>query len=223
MNRLKRIKAEQIENGTVDYTALPKQSAAINLKDLAHYQEALKVDLGKVAGQRDLADKTRIKQSVLPTYLAFVQDFVESGDNYPNTVAVQIMVWLLDVGEIEHGLSLALHLIEQGQRMPDKIKRDIPTFLVDELYEWASALLKEDQGANPYFETLVQAMEQGDWDVHPLIWSKAYSMLSKHQVRNKDYPEAHESVLKAEQRNPEKAGVKGLKAEIEKHLSKPTD
>jgi len=213
--RLSKLKQVQADNKTVALMPIADKNA---IGSLANYQTAMKVDLGKIANQKTILDKLKLKQSFLPTYLPFVQDYVESGDNYPNSIAVQVAIWLLDINEIEHGLNLALHLVTQGQKMPDKIKRHLPTFLVDEMYEWASHLLKEDQGTSPYLEQLVDAMEQGDWDVHPLCWSKAYSMLAKHQVRNADYEEALKSVIKAEQRNPEKHGVKGLKAEIEKQL-----
>lgn len=196
------------------------QAVAKELGDLSHYQTVLDLDIRKVSNQKDLLDKARVKQSVLPTYLDFVDDYVASGDNYPNSVAVQCMIWLLDVVEIEHGLNLALHLIKQGQKMPDKIKRDMPTFLIDTLYDWANAMLKEDHGASPYLDIMVATAEKDTWDVHPLCMSKSYAMLAKHHVRNSEYEIAHDLCLKAQKVNPTKHGVKLLTEEIEKQLAK---
>lgn len=186
--------------------------------DLAHYQTALKVDIGKVKNQKYLVDKARVKQAVLPTYLPFVDGYVESGVHYPNNVAVQVMIWLLDIDEVEHGLTLALHLQKQGQKMPPKFDRDMATFLCDMFYDWANTLLKDDQGASPYLDTLVSTAETDNWDVHPLCMSKLYVILAKHKLRSEDFELALALCEKAEAINPEKAGVKGLKEMINSKL-----
>jgi len=231
LGKLQRIKALQIDQaekeGSPNPYAVPSKRAAESVtsgtKDLKHYQSALDIDIRKVANQKDLLDKARVKQSVLPTYLPFVDDYVASGDNYPNSVAVQCMIWLLDVVEIEHGLNLALHLISQGQKMPEKIKRDMPTFLIDMMYDWANVMIKDDHGASPYFDIMVATADKDQWDVHPLCLSKSYAMLAKHHVRNGEYESAYELCLKAKKVNPQKHGVKLLTEEIEKHLPKKED
>lgn len=185
---------------------------------LEHYQTAMAIDLGKIANQKDLVDKARVKQTVLPTYLPFVDNYVKQGDNYPNDVAVQVMIWLLDTLEIENGLDLALVLVKQNQKMPAKFDRDMPTFLCDFFYDWAGALLKEDHSASPYLDVLIATAENDQWDVHPLCLSKLYAMLAKHKERTGDYKEALTLCEKAEAINPDKAGVKGLKERLQKQL-----
>lgn len=212
LNKLQKLQADRPEGVVV-------KAADNEVKgDLAHYQTALKVDIAKVKNQKDLLDKARVKQAVLPTYLPFVDAYVESGDNYPNSVAVQVMVWLLDINEIEHGLKLALHLVKQGQKMPPKFDRDMSTFLSDMFYDWAGDMLKDDQGASPYLDTLITTAETDKWDVHPLCLSKLYSMLAKHKLRSEEYQIALDLCNKAETVNPEKAGVKKLKLEINARL-----
>jgi len=228
MGKMQRIKAQQIidaeKNGEANpyHAATPPAEKTANkaLGDLKHYQTALYVDIRKISNQKSLLDKAKVKQSVLPIYLPFVDEYVLNAENYPNTVAVQCMIWLLDVGEIEHGLNLALHLIQQGQKMPERIKRDMPTFLIDTLYDWANVMLKDDHGASPYFDVMVATAEKNAWDVHPLCMSKSYAMLAKHHVRNGEYETAYALCLKAKKVNPEKHGVKLLTEEIEKHLAK---
>ncbi len=220
--KLQKIKAQQLaeaeQTGVNPYQALaPGQDKTI--ATLAHYQAAMDIDIGKIAHQKDLQDKASVKQQVLPTYLPFVDDYVESGDNYPNTVAVQVMIWLLDTLNIELGLNLALHLVKQDQKMPPRFDRDMSTFLCDFFYDWAGALLKEDQGASPYLDTLIAVAEKDSWNVHPLCLSKLYVMLAKHKERTQAFTEALELCEKAEAINPEKAGVKGLKERLQKQLN----
>lgn len=223
LQQIKRLQLEEAEKGGVNpYQRLDNAPAATQQPgDLSHYQAAMEVDIGKIAAQKDIADKVRVKALVLPTYLPFVEDYVSEGHNYPNDVAVQVMIWLLDTGQIESGLKLALHLVAQNQRMPAKFDRDMKTFLCDFFYDWAGVLLKEDQGASPYLDQLVATAEHDKWDVHVLCMSKLYVMLAKHKERAGEYSAALELCNKAEAVNPEKAGVKGLKERLQKRLENP--
>lgn len=224
--KLQQIKAAQLAEAAktginpYDTSAAPVLSGAgqARVGTLGHYQAAMEIDLIKIANQRDLIDKARVKQTVLPTYLGFVDDYMQSGDNYPNDVAVQVMIWLLDTLEIEKGLNLALHLVKQGQKMPTKFDRDMMTFLCDFFYDWANEELKADRGASPYLDVLIATAENDKWDVHPLCLGKLFAMLAKHKERAGDYTEALSLCEKAETINPEKAGVKGLKERLQKKL-----
>lgn len=232
MNKLDKIKAAQLKRAAktginpYDTQAGAKLVAPVKTVGpigidkgyLEHYQTAMAIDLGKIANQKDLLDKARVKQTVLQTYLPFVENYIKQGDHYPNDVAVQVMIWLLDTLEIEKGLDLALLLVKQKQKMPAKFDRDMPTFLCDFFYDWAGALLKEDRSASPYLDVLIATAENDQWDVHPLCQSKLYAMLAKHKERTGDYKEALTLCEKAEALNPDKAGVKGLKERLQKQL-----
>ncbi len=227
LNALQKIKRFQLADAEQQGLENPYQQRAVAetpatdnaTRDLPHYQAVLEVDRGRIAAHNDIAEKAKIKQSVLPTYLPFVDDYVESGDNYPNDVAVQCMIWLFDIGEIEHALNLALHLIEQGQKMPAKFDRNMTSFVCDAVYDIANAFLKEDQGISPYLDVLVAVAEKNKWDMPVVCFSKLYSMLAKHKVREHDFEAALNLCKKAMDVNPEKHGVKGLMAEIEKALA----
>lgn len=219
--RLQQIKQAQIaeaeKTGVNPYEQAGKKPAAA-IADLVHYQAAMEIDLGKISAEKVLTDKARVKAVVLPTYLPFIEDYVNQGHNYPNDVAVQVMIWQLDTMDIENGLNLALLLVQQGQKMPAKFDRDMATFLCDFFYDWAGALLKDDLSASPYLDVLVATADADQWDVHPLCISKLFVMLAKHKERSGDYAEALTLCEKAEAVNPEKAGVKGLKERLQKQL-----
>ncbi len=227
VNRLQAIKQQQLkaaaETGENPYESMPpREFSPASIYSLQDVQSLLALDLGKVANEKTLADKNRVKQSLLPQYLPFVDDYVEQGHNYPNDVAVQIMVWLLDIGEIEHGLDIALVLVAQNQKMPKRFDRDMATFLADFFYDWAGVLLKDEQSASPYLDVVVATAERDQWAMHPLCMSKLYAMLAKHKERTQDYKEALELCEKAEAVNPGKAGVKGLTERVKLALTHQT-
>lgn len=207
---------------TYDTLAGAKSVApALAPKALADYQAAMEIDLAKIKAEVTREGKARIKQTVLPTYLDFVNDYFEKGHDYPNDVAVMVMIWLLDTGDIEKGLNLALYLVKQGQKMPTRFNRPMTEFLCDFIYDWASMQLKADQSASPYLDLLTATAENDKWDMHPLFMSKLFSMLAKHKHRQQEYQVALDLCNKAEAINPEKAGVKGLIKDLQKLLDKP--
>jgi hypothetical protein len=181
---------------------------------LAHFQAAMQADLASLKALKTLDEKKAAKAKMLEAYRPFVDDYLKQGHDYPNDVAVQAMIWLLDVGDIEAGLNLALTLIRQGhQKMPERFdRRDIETFLCDAMYDWANALLKKEQSVSPYFDILAATLEKDGWDVHPAVAGKVYAMLAKHKMREGDYPAVIDLCDKAMAANPDGAGVKSLRS-----------
>lgn len=218
MSKLLAIKARQLaeaeKTGVNPYAQAVEETPVTAPGSLAHYQAAMLADLGTLKGLKTLDEKQAAKRTMLAAYLPFVDDYIAKGHDYPNAIAVQVMIWLLDTGDIERGMNLALKLIEYGnQHMPERFeRRDIETFLCDAMYDWANALLKKQQSASPYLDTVVETMEMMPWDLHPAVASKTFVMLAKHKLREGAYQAAIDLCDKAESVNPEGAGVKSLRA-----------
>jgi hypothetical protein len=222
MSRLHKIKAAQLahaEKTGVNPYAAAQEAATVTIPvakptALAHYQAAMQADLASLKALKTVGEKVAAKEKMLEAYVPFVEDYLKQGHDYPNDVAVQAMIWLLDVGNVELGLNLALTLIKQGnQHMPERFdRRDIETFLCDAMYDWANALLKKEQSVSPYFDTLAATMTADKWDVHPAVASKVYAMLAKHKLREGDYQAVVDLCDRAESVNPDGAGVKSLRA-----------
>jgi len=207
---------ETVDNGN---HAQPQSGKDYSLE---HYQAAMSADLAKLAAIRDITEKAMVKKQLIDTYWPFVKKYLDNGDNYPNDIAVRICIWLFDILDIERGLNVALTLIKQNQIMPAKFDRDLPTFVCDAMYDLAAALLKVNpqQSASPYLDALVAEIDNGQWSLAPMVHSKMYAILAKHKSRVGEYAACIALCDKAEQVNPEKAGVKGLKADAQEKLSK---
>jgi len=224
VNKLDQIKAKQQKTKKKEpATVTPALKQQGKIPTLPIAQTALAVDLGKLKEVKDLDEKCKIKRTVLPTYLPYVNHYVKAGEKHPNDVAVQVMIWQFDVDDIEDAVNLALHLIEQGvHQMPERFKRrDLETFVCDAMYDWANNLLKNtEHGASPYLDVLVDTLRKDKWSLAPMVESKCYVMLAKHKVRAGDDVKALELCHWAEEANPEGAGVNTLKKKIQKRLEK---
>lgn len=229
-NKLQQIKAKQLEQDPdcyarkpvirIDHTADLKP-ASQGLPTLDMMQAVMQTDLQRLAQMDTLEAKARYKADALKNYTAFISDYMEKGHDTPNDVAVRIMIWLFDIGDIEHALRLGLYLVQTGKQvMPPKFDRDIQTFIADAVYDWASEQLKAGHSASPYLYTLVEAVEAGQWDLHPAVKSKNLAMAAKHAARVEDWKATVKFCELAEAANPDGAGVKTLKADAEKNLKK---
>lgn len=186
---------------------------------LNQLQAAMETDLGRLSTIPVIEDKAKLKVDLIKNYLPFVKNYIEQGHNYPNSIAVQVMVWLFDIGDIENALALGLALNRMpNQNMPERFRRDLPSMIADEVYEWANKQFKENQSASPYLDQLVAATISEKWDLHPLVMGKNMAMLAKHEFAKGNFIRAKRWCEKADEANPGKAGVKGLYAKTLKAI-----
>ncbi|MDF3195694.1 phage terminase small subunit [Pseudomonas sp. 1928-m] len=132
-------------------------------KHLALMTTALAEDLARLSDLNSMADRQQLKrEELLPKYLEYVQRYRDSGLSHPNMVVMQVLVWLFDTEQFEAGLELALFAIEQGQEMPARFKRDVPTFVADAVIDWAEAEQKAKRSPEPYLSQLMPYVD-GYW------------------------------------------------------------
>lgn len=161
------------------YTPADALSSPANArKHLLLQEAALDQDLARLSDLKNLASKQSLKrEELLPKYQEYVQRYCESGLNFPNRVAVQVMVWLFDTAQFEDALELADFLMEQGQEMPERFKRrDIQTFVADAVCEWAYAEYNAKRSPEPYLSDLLPRVD-GEWNLTEQIPSKYHKLI----------------------------------------------
>ena len=214
----KRLQAEQ----QPAMQAIPVTVGNVEHKSLtlAHYQTAMSVDLAKLSAIKVMEEKQRVKRLLLKTYRDFVRDYVEQQHNYPNSVAVQVMVWLFDVGEIEQALPLAFYLYPH-QSMPERFaRRDIQTFICDALYDYnvEKNSIENNATFKVFFDAVIAEMEKEKWVLSPPVASKTYVKTAKLHYFEYEYKTAVELLEKAKAVNPEGWGGKTLLAQAKARL-----
>lgn len=191
-------------------------------------QAAMVTDVARIKTKPVIEDKQALKRELLPNYLPFVQAYVADGHDYPNDVAVQVMVWLFDVNDIDNALKIGMYLVATGNNdLPPKFSRNLPTFIADAIYDWANDQLKAEQTASPYLDDLVTYIDDDalveKWDLHPAVISKNLALLAKHKEREGKFAECVALCERAEAVNPTGAGVKTMKERVQKLLDKSVE
>lgn len=146
-------------------------------KHLKLMENSLAVDLERISAINSREARQQLKRDeLLPKYLEYVDRYIESGLSFPNSVLVYVLVWLFDTAQFEKGLVLADFAMSQGQTMPERFNRDIPTFVADEVIEWAEAEYKAGRSPEPYVSNLLPRVD-GEWSLYERIPARYHKQL----------------------------------------------
>ena len=171
-------------------SATALSSPANAKKHLKLMEDALAQDLERVSAinSRELRQQLK-RDELLPKYLDYVQRYRDSGLSFPNSVVMQVLVWLFDTVQFEAGLDLANFAMEQDQPMPERFKRDVPTFVADEVIEWAEAEQKAGRSPEPYLSDLLPRVD-GEWELTEQIPAKYHKLIGIRAMSAKDWAKA---------------------------------
>jgi tetratricopeptide (TPR) repeat protein len=188
-------------------------------KHLALMTTALANDLARLSDLDSLAVRQQLKrEELLPKYLEYVHRYRESGLNHPNSVLMQVMVWLFDTEQFEPALELADFAMQQGQDMPARFKRNIQTFVGDTLIDWAEAEYKADRSPEPYLSQLLPRVD-GEWQLFERIPARYHKLLGILAMDASDWDKACAHFTRATALYPE-IGVKTRLDDASKALRK---
>lgn len=203
-------------------------------KHLALMISAMDADLERISAINSREARQTLKRDeLLPKYLDYVQRYRESGLNHPNPVLMQVLVWLFDTAQFEAGLDLADFAIGQGQQLPERFKRDVQTFVADELIDWAEAEHKAGRSPEPYvsqllprvdgYWALIHAEDEADlpkpWELFERIPARFHKLLGIIAMESEQWALAIDHFERAAALYPE-IGVKTRTDEASKALRK---
>jgi len=188
-------------------------------KHLALMTSALAEDCARLSDLNAMEARQRLKRDeLLPKYLEYVQRYRESGLNHPNPVLMQVLVWLFDTEQFEQALELADFAMGQKQAMPERFRRDIPTFVADTLIEWAEAEHKAKRSPEPYLSQLLPRVD-GEWELFERIPARFHKLLGILAMESEQWNKACGHFYRAAELYPE-IGVKTRMDEATKALRK---
>lgn len=159
-------------------------------KHLKLMESSLQVDLERIADIDSREQRQVLKRTeLLPKYLEYVQRYRESGLNYPNPILMYVLVWLFDTVQFTQGIELADFAMSQDQELPERFNRNIPTFVADELIDWAEAEYKAGRSPEPYVSNLLDRVD-GEWQLFERIPARYHKQLGLLAMDRKDWTSA---------------------------------
>lgn len=171
-------------------SATALSSPANGKKHLKLMEDALAQDLERVSAINSRELRQQLKRNeLLPKYLDYVQRYRDSGLSFPNLVVMQVLVWLFDTAQFEAGLDLANFAMSQDQQLPERFKRDVPTFVADEVIDWAEAEYKAKRSPEPYLSNLLPLVD-GEWQLFERIPARYHKQIGILALDQRDFAKA---------------------------------
>jgi hypothetical protein len=196
---------------TMPSGVIAKQQAVASLA------KELEADLETLKFIKSIKQKEREKaEHLVPKYTPVVLTLVAAGSSHP--LLGQILVWLFDIKDIHKAMDLAFYCIEKNIPMPERFKRDLPTYLCDVVLEWAEGEFEAGRSAEPYLEQICTAAK--GFDLHDQVTAKMYRLKGLIALGRKDYAQA---VLDLQDAEKYGAKVKTALAQAAKKLEIETE
>ncbi|OLO05118.1 phage terminase small subunit [Salinicola socius] len=79
--------------------------------------------------------KVAMKRELLPQFEAYIAGVLEAGNGARDEIVTTVMIWRLDVGDLEGALAIARYAIEHDLDTPDRFERDTPSLITEQLAE----------------------------------------------------------------------------------------
>ncbi|USE39135.1 phage terminase small subunit [Endozoicomonas sp. SCSIO W0465] len=168
---------------------------------------ALEQDQKKLSGLAP-GDKDKLREKeLIPKYLPIAEDYLASGDSYRNPILVEVIIMLMDVGNIPKALELAYPALEQKQPMPQRFKKvNLPTFVCDNVLVWANAELARGKEVEPWFSKTFETLLEDNWKVPREVVAKFHKVSGDIEMKNNRLEHALEHFVRATEIDP--AGAK---------------
>lgn len=175
-------------------------------------------------GIKSLEAKVAKKRELLPEFEAYVAGVLEGGQGAADDVLMTVMLWRLDVGDLEGGIEVAEYALRHGLDTPDRFERDTASIVAEQVAEEALARLEATEG-----ETLPEVAADlvmhlaraealtADADMHDQIRAKLHKALGYAHRDSRNLEEALEHLRRALQLN-ERVGVKKDIEKLEREL-----
>ena len=213
----------QLENqAAVNTAGLLKTGYSESNITITNYETAL-IQLNKhqdmLSSIDDIDEKIKAKQVMVDQYITFLNEYVDSQENYPNDVIVFLSIWLFDCYRIKEAFYFGEYAISQMQTSP--FKSNLPTVFSRIVGNWAIEQHKNSVSAEPYLSQMVDLIESdGNYsDVEPIVIAILYKALGSYAYDDDNWDDAVRYFEIANDLNPPIKGVSGgagVKTKLEK-------
>lgn len=179
---------------------------------------ALTEDRRRLSDIQSIERKILVKAELLPNYQPYIDGVLEAGSGAQDEVLMTLMVWHLDVGEVERALEIAAYALKHELSAPDNYQRTPATIIAEEVAEHYLRLAANDEQLNAAVANLQltqQLTAQHDMpDQVRAKLLKALGFATRDAGATKQALEALRRALELDERS----GVKTELAKLEKQL-----
>lgn len=202
-DQIKKREAEKKDQLAEDYESETIRQTAEDYDEFQILVNSLETDLKKLSGLSP-DDKNKQKQEFLiPKYISAVQQYIEDGESYRNPVLVEVIIMMLDTGQVTEAMDFMNCAMDQKQPMPERFKKtNLPTFIGDSVLNWANAQISRGNPHEPEFSEIFDAMVNDGWKVPRELIAKYHKLAGDVDMSNGELKSALEHFIRATEIDP---------------------
>lgn len=160
------------------------------------------------------------KSELLPHYDDWIDATLASGTGKPDPLLTTLMLWHIDVGNLQRGLDIAEYALRHKLTMPDSHQRTLATVVAEEVADTARRLMLAEQ---PFDEgqVLRASTLTADQDMPDQVRAKLAKIIG--ELTEAHDPDKALASYKMALQHDAKSGVKGSIKRLEKQLNQISD
>ncbi|MCC5882467.1 MAG: terminase [Halomonas sp.] len=119
------------------------------------------------------------KRELLPEFDDYVAGVLESGNGAQDDVLMTVLVWCIDIGDLNGALDIAEYAMRHNLKTPDRYERDTPSLIAEEIAEQALRMLTEENADTHAIASILGRTAEivADHDMHDEIRAKLHKAL----------------------------------------------
>jgi tetratricopeptide (TPR) repeat protein len=153
-NRQRKL-AEHAARQAADSSQTPKAFATEQEKMLG----LLNQHKNKLAQVKSREKTNQLKATIVEDYEPYLDGILAANEGGQNPIITTLMVWYLDIGNIDRALELATYAMEHDLAMPAQYERDLPTVIAGEL---SDAYLSDASPSSDHLLTVLELTADSD-------------------------------------------------------------
>ena len=162
--------------------------------------------------------KIELKRGLLREYAAYVTGVLESDCGRQDDVLMTVLVWRIDIGDIEGALEIATYAIRHDLQTPDRYERSTACLIAEEVADTALKLMDGDTPIQPELITMTLDLTT-DQDMFDQVRAKLLKAQGLGLLKAGQQAAAMEPLKRALELD-ERCGVKKLIETTERELRK---
>lgn len=183
----------------------------LQLMQLAEHRRTLK-------GIQSIERKIEVKRTMLPVYQPWIDGVLQADRGGQDDVLVTVLLWTLDIGELEKALPLADYVIRHGLATPDRYERSAATLIAEEVADTAIKLQEADNG--PDLSLLIRYLNLLHYsDMFDQVRAKLHKAVGRACLAGGDKPRAVDHYRRAIELH-DKVGIKKELEVLERDVKK---
>ena len=202
-NQIQKSNAEKKDQLAEDYESETIRQTAEDYDEFQLLVNSLETDLKKLSGLSPNDKNKQRQEFLIPKYIPEAQKYIDGKESYRNPVLVEVIIMLMDTGQIPEAMELIYCAIDQKQPMPERFKKsNLPTFIADSVLIWANAQIARDKPHDPEFSQIFESMIDDGWKVPRELVAKYHKLAGDVDMSNKQLKNALEHYVRATELDP---------------------